>query len=128
MNRIILVATLSLSLSGCAFMQKLGLDIPSPKTARQAIYTADGAFLGAVTIANDYKALPDCGGVTPICKDAATLDKIRLGANAADATLKAAENTVKDPKFAGSTSDAAIVAATNAVQAFVNVTSVLKTH
>lgn len=105
------------------------LGLPTPKTPRQAVYAADGAFLAAVTIADDYKALPDCVSNGPIvCKDPATLDKIRLGANAADATLKAAENTVKDPNFGGSTSDSIIVAATQAVQAFVTVTSTLKTH
>lgn len=111
-------------LASCA-----SLGIPSPKTPRQAVFASDGAFLGAVTIANDYKALPDCVSNGPIiCKDPAVLEKIRLGASAADATLKAAEDTVKDPNFGGSTSDSAIVAATNAVAAFVSITSALKTH
>lgn len=124
MKRIAIIAALALSICGCA-----GFNWPSPKTPRQAVFTAQGAFLGAVTIANDYKALPDCSaGGPPICKDAAILEKVRLGANAADATLKAAENTVKDPRFDGSVTDSAIVAATNAVDAFVGVTNALKTH
>lgn len=122
--RIVQVIAAALLLSSCA-----SLGLPTPKTPRQAVYAADGAFLAAVTIANDYKALPDCVSNGPIlCKNAAVVEKIKLGANAADATLKAAENTVKDPNFGGSTSDSAIVAATNAVQAFVAITSALKTH
>lgn len=122
--RIAAAAALLAFLASCA-----SLGFPPPKTPRQAVFAADGAFLGAVTVANDYKALPPCVSNGPIlCKDQAVVEKIRLGANAADATLKAAENTVKDPKFGGSVADSSIVAATNAVQAFVTITSALKTH
>lgn len=122
--RLSAAAVLIAFLASCA-----SLGIPAPKTPRQAVFAADGAFLAAVTIANDYKALPDCVSNGPVlCKDPAILEKIRLGANAADATLKAAENTVRDPNFSGSTSDKAIVAATNAVQAFSDIVNVLKIH
>jgi hypothetical protein len=124
MKKITLCIAAAGFLAGCS-----SLGLPTPKTPKQAVYAADAGFLAAVTVADNYKNLPSCGATaSPICADQAVVAKIRLSANAADATLKAAEATVQDPHFAGSASDAAIVAATNAVAAFVAVTQQLKTQ
>jgi hypothetical protein len=99
-----------------------------PQTPRQTVYAAKVSFLAAVTVADQYKNLPRCGTGPVVCSSPAVIARLRLGANAADATLDAAEATVMDPKFEGSNTDAAIVAATNAVAAFTAIAGGLNAH
>lgn len=121
MKRLLIVAAMGLALAACTT-----LGFPAPKTPAQAVYAAKANFLAAVTIAGKYKSLPPCGGVDPICSDPNITPKIKLSAEAAKATLDAAEATVRDPNFQGGGTDAAIVAAQNAVTAFVTITTNLK--
>lgn len=102
------------------------LGFPAPKTPAQAVYAAKGAFLATVLIANQYKALPPCGGTSVLCSSPSVVTKLRLAANAGKATLDSAEATVTDPAFKGSTTDAAVVAAENAVEAFSTIANELK--
>lgn len=99
--------------------QALGL--PEPQTPQQAVYAAKVTFAGTLVLANEYKELPPCPTVL-ICSDEGAVTKLRLAGNAAKTTLDAAENTVRDPNFKGSKTDAAVVAATQAVSAFAQIT------
>jgi hypothetical protein len=101
------------------------LGFPAPKTPQQTVYTAKAAFLVALRAADEYAALPHCPA-QPFCSDPNVVARIQLGAGAANATLDAAEATVRDPAFKGGTTDAAVVAAVNAVDAFQTIANQLK--
>lgn len=121
MKRLLSIALLAASLSACS-----SLGFSAPKTPAQAVYAAKGTFLATVLVANQYKALPPCGGTDVLCSSPAVVTKLQLAANAGKATLDAAEATVTDPAFSGSTADAAVVAAENAVSAFSTIANDLK--
>jgi len=123
MRKLIVALAAAAMLAGCT-----ALGIPSPQTPAQTVYTAKSDFLAAVLIANQYKALPGCAvpDAPVLCAKADVVVNIKLAANAAKATLDSAEAAVRDPAFDGNAVDKAVVAATNAVGAFVTITTQLK--
>ncbi len=110
--KLTLALILAVSLGSCSTV------LPTPKTPAQAVFEAKGTFLATVTLANQYKALPTCPTAMPICKTDAMVGLLQKSANATDAALDAAQATVTDPKFVGtSTATASLVAAQNALVA-----------
>lgn len=123
MRKLVLAALggFALLLAGCGT-----LGIPAPQTPAQAVYEAKASFLGALKVANEYKALPSCPAAV-LCSDAATVATIRTAANTASVALDAAQATVTDPNFKdGSDAEKTITAAEEAVSAFVTIAGKLK--
>jgi hypothetical protein len=112
---------LALLLAGC---QTLG--VPAPKTPAQAVFEARGSELAAITLANQYKALPPCAPMVKICSDPKVVILLQKAANAADAVLDSAQATVTDPTFKDSPAAAkAALAAQNALGALTAITAQL---
>lgn len=101
---------------------------PTPQTAAQAVYLAEGDFTAALSVATKYKALPDCSApAAPVlCSKASVVSDVQKAANTAWALLQAAQATVTDPKFHGSMTDQAVVSAQNAVGALKTIVDQLK--
>ena len=123
MKRFFTLAIAALALCACA-----AIGLPAPQTPAQTVYTAKSDFLAAVLVADQYKSLPDCAvpDAPVLCANQNVVGNIKLAANAAKATLDSAEAAVRDPAFDGGAVDKAVVAATNAVGAFVTITTQLK--
>ncbi len=115
-------------LAGCLLVACSALRLPDPQTPAQSVYAAKHTFAAALVIANTYKNLPPCGGEYTLCSDQAVVSKLQLAATAAKATLDAAEETVRDPNWRGGTTDKAIVAASNALGAFVSITETIRSQ
>lgn len=127
MKRLLALAFAGFALAACSTF-----GIPAPQSPAQTVYAAKGDFAAALTIANQYAALPRCGtpSAPPLCSESNIVQNVNKAAHAADASLDAAEATVRDPAFSNN-SDAvskAVAAATNAVAALQAVTSTLKTQ
>jgi hypothetical protein len=117
------VVLMALVLAGC---QTLGL--ASSPTPAQSVFAAKETFLAAVVVADKYKALPTCTApmVTIVCKKDSVVVALQKAANAANASLDAAQATVTDPTFAGGdVAQKALLAAQNAVVALTAITSQL---
>lgn len=112
-----LIFAMSLSLTACETMKTV--TPPAPKTPQQAVFLAESQYGVALKVALKYESLPRCGAAAAaLCSDAAIVAKIRLSQLAARAALDAAESTVRNPVFGVSAMESAVIAATNAVQAF----------
>lgn len=104
MKYLILLA--AVALSGCADRQSTASDF----------FKADAGYTATLQAAAAYTSLPRCGeGAPTICSKQDVVVQIRKAANAADATVQAAEDTIRqhpdiDASFA-------IAAAQNAMQA-----------
>lgn len=99
-----------------------------PQSPSQVVYQAEGNFNAALSVANQYKSLPTCGATNSpvVCSNANVVRVVQQTANTAWQALQSAQATVTDPRFSGTTTDQVIVAAQNAVQAFVSVANSLK--
>lgn len=114
---IALIFAMSLSLTACETIKTV--TPPAPKTPQQAVFLAEGQYGVALKVALSYESLPRCGGTVPkLCSDKTIVEKLRLSQLAARAALDAAESTVRNPVFGVSAMESAVIAATNAVQAF----------
>jgi hypothetical protein len=77
----------------------------------------EAGYTGLLQLAANYTDLPRCGGegATKICSSQDIVDQIRKAANAADATIQSAEDTVmKHPEI---DAQFAVAAAQDAIQA-----------
>lgn len=95
--------------------------------AQQTLYQIEGDFLIAVTVADDYKALPACGSGVVLCSDASVVAKLGPAAKNAQTVIYGAEKTVRDPNFKGDLSGI-VIAAQNALNVLTTLTAALKTH
>lgn len=103
---------------------------PQPETPAQSVYLAHGEFNAALILATKYKALPACEVPAPpiLCSSTDVVTKVQQAANVAWTLIQAAETTVRDPQFAGSKTDQAVVSAQNAVGAFKALVNTLRTE
>lgn len=107
-----IAGAIALMLASCASI------FPAPQTPAQTVYEMKAGFLVALHAADDYAALPRCPA-QPLCSDANKIAAIKVSANAARASLDAAQTVVTDPAFAhGDALQKAITAANGAVAAF----------
>lgn len=114
-----IAATIALLLASCANI------FPAPQTPAQAVYEMKAGFLVTLHAADDYAALPRCPA-QPLCSDANIVAATKVSANAAQASLDAAQAVVTDPAFAnGDALQKAVAAAHGAVAAFAAVTTQL---
>lgn len=112
-----LIFAMSLSLTACESLKTV--TPPAPKTPQQAVFLAETQYGIALKVALKYESLPRCGAAAAaLCSDATIVAKLRLSQIAARAALDAAESTVRNPVFGVSATESAVIAATNAVQAF----------
>ena len=118
MKRLLAIALLA-TLAGCH-----GSSGPS---AANSVYAITNAYAAAQTIAIQYVALPRCAPAAPVvCSQQGTVNAIRVANSDASITLAAAQKTVLDPAASSSVTAAAVVAATNAVQALQQITDGVK--
>ena len=91
-------------------------NVPSPAAS---VYAAKNAYEAALIAAVTYNNLPRCGAPTspPVCSDAGAIIAIRKANTAAQASLDAAETTVRTAGVSTNAATAAVTAATNAVAA-----------
>lgn len=115
--RIALSMLLAFALAACASN--------SGPSAASSVYAATNAYAGAQTIAIQYVSLPRCGAPMspPICSQQSVVNSIRVANNDASIALAAAQKTVLDPNASSSVTSAAVIAATNAVQALQQITN-----
>jgi hypothetical protein len=107
-----IAAAIALLLASCANI------FPAPQTPAQAVYEMKAGFLVTLHAADEYAGLPRCPA-QPLCSDAKTVAAIKLSANAAEASLDAAQTVVTDPAFAKDDAlQKAVTAASGAVAAF----------
>lgn len=114
------VLPMSLALvTGCA-------TAPSPASGRtpaQSVFILESAYAAALAIEVQYSQLPTCDALrVTSCKTAATLQRVRLADDAAWAAIQGAELVVRnngDPVYA-------LIAATNALQAFTTIVLTLQ--
>jgi hypothetical protein len=88
-----IAGAIALLLASCASI------FPAPQTPAQAVYEMKAGFLVALHAADDYAALPPCPA-QPLCSDTDTVAAIKVSANAAQASLDAAQAVVTNPAFA----------------------------
>lgn len=112
-HKLIPCIMLSILVSACATAQ-----LPVPKTPSQAVFelkTAEGA---AITIANQYKALPPCPQAV-LCSDPQTVLKVDTADKVAREAIDTAESavrgsiSVKDPQSLIDTANLAVTALEN---------------
>lgn len=114
-----LLAVLIFVVAGCA---------SNGSSPQQAVFAAKGAYEVALTTAVAYKALPVCAPATrPVCSDPAIVAQLQRAQPAVRAALDAAEGAVRDPKFGWNAADTAVIAAQASLNAFVAITSTLRT-
>lgn len=84
---------------------------------QSAFFKAEAGYTAVLQAAASYVALPRCVDNGPtVCSQQSVVDQIRPAANSADATITAAETTIR-ANPAGDAAGYAISAAQNAVQA-----------
>lgn len=121
--RLVLSLLAAFALTACAANNQGNL--PS---SQNTVFALKNAFATAQTAALQYTTLPRCGAPTspPLCSDAGTVATIRKYNNDAVVALDAAEKTVRDPHASSSATQAAIIAAQNAVTALQQIVPTLK--
>lgn len=96
-------------------------------TPAQQLFQIESGFNAALTVAVAYKNLPPCGPVSPtLCSKPETVVKVQQAANATQAALQAAQNTVRNPG-AGANPQTAVFAAQQALLALTSITATLAT-
>lgn len=95
---------------GCAVFSTSG-------TAQQRVYAIKSEYQLVLSAAVTYKNLPKCSapGAPVVCSDDKVVAKLQQADSVAGPAIQAAENTVRDPNFDKSTTDAVMVAAQNAL-------------
>lgn len=86
MKMIALPALVAFALAGCKTL---------PDTPAQTVYSLEGGYAAALSIAVAYRNLPLCDGSTPICHDKATLANIEAASSAVSMDLDLAEKAVR---------------------------------
>jgi hypothetical protein len=114
--------------SALAFVALTGFGCATaPQSAQQAVFQAKTDYAVALTVAVAYKKLPACvTGGNQICSKPEVVATLQKVDTASSALLDAAERTVRT-EGAGANAQTAIKAATEAVRAFVTITSALQT-
>lgn len=97
----------------------------APKSPAQSIYSIENNFRAALVIAVTYKELPKCGttAVKQLCSDPKVVEKLRTTYDVANASLTAAQLTVRSGQ---GNAELAITAAQQAVIALTAITSTLE--
>jgi len=117
-----LVLSCALALAGCA---TLSSPASAPRTPAQTVYAVEGTYAAALTVAVQYRQLPDCSTGAPICSDAATIAKVRAADAAAWSSILTAQDAVRGGLTTAQISQTATQAA-SAVNAFYALTQALK--
>ncbi len=96
----------------------------APKSPAQSIYLIENNFRAALVVAVTYKELPKCGtALVKLCSDPEVVQKLRTTYDVANASLTAAQLTVRS---GGGNADLAIKAAQQAVIALTAITSTME--
>lgn len=104
-----------------------GCDTVVPKTADQIVYDATAAYGAALTLEVTYAKLPRCTPTAPpLCSDPATVLKVAKIDDATWTAIQAAQQTVRTAGFGDSVLQSAATAASNAANAFKQITQQLK--
>lgn len=111
-----LCVTLLLAVVACAV---------APKSPAQSIYLIENNFRAALVVAVTYKELPRCGTtvIKQLCSDPKIVEKLRTTYDVANASLTAAQLTVRSGQ---GNAELAITAAQQAVIALTAITSTLE--
>lgn len=95
-----------------------------PSTPQQVVFDAKASYTGAGKTFLLYGNLPRCAVTVPKpCSSQAVIDVVKKADNVAFGALQVAEDTVRTPGFGEAAIKDASIAATNAVKAFVTITS-----
>jgi hypothetical protein len=123
--RLILPAATAVALSACSTANQ-----PPQVTAAQDVYALRGTFDAALKTANAYAALPACTATgSPVCSDGTAVLKLQAIADAASASLSAAEASVRNPAaFDDATARQLTLASQQAVAELAAVASSLKVN
>lgn len=95
----------------------------APKSPAQSIYLIENNFRAALVIAVTYKELPKCGTGIQLCSNPVVVKKLQTTYDVANASLKAAQLTVRSGT---GNAEIAITAAQQAVIALTAITSTLE--
>lgn len=94
-----------------------------PQNPQQAVIVLKYTLLASLSIIEDYKALPVCGGAALLCRTPSVESKLVAAANSAAQALDVAEKAVRTPGFgvdAMATAQASAVAAINSLTLLTN--------
>ena len=121
MRKILAVLILAtLSFAGCA--GNIGL-FTSPQAA---VFAAKGGYEIALTATVAYRNLPGCSATVKLpCSDPAIVAQLQRAQPAVRASLDAAEEATRNPKFGGDVANTAAVSAQAALKAFTAIVATL---
>jgi hypothetical protein len=98
----------------------------APKTPAQTVFLIESDYAAALTIAVQYKALPDCAiAQSVICSKLDVVAKIQKADDVAYPLLQAAQKVVR-VEGAGANAQTAVMAAQQAVAALTSITQTLQ--
>jgi len=110
----VLMMVMSILLMACA---------ASPQTPAQSVYMIQNDFRAALVVAVAYKELPKCGTGIKLCSDPSVVHKLQDAYDVANASLTAAQTTVR---VGGSNAEMAVTAAKQAVLILTAITKTLE--
>lgn len=119
MKKLIAVAILAAAwLGGCA---------TAPQNPAQAVYAAHGTYTVALTAAVKYKQLPPCAqpAAPVLCAKPEVVRQLQQADDVAYAALSAAQKMVRNHNEGAGPIQTAVFNATQAVNAFANITKTL---
>lgn len=117
MKKFLVLCILVVSFAGCAIQ---------PSTPAQSVYALQSGYVGALTLAVKYKALPICGLPTSpaLCSDAVILQNLQKADDVAYIALQAAQTAVRNPGVTAL--ETTIKNAQIAIEAFTSVATALQ--
>jgi len=95
----------------------------APQTPAQAVYVLQNDFRAALVVAVAYKELPDCETGVKLCSDASMVRKLQDAYDVANASLNAAQVTIRT---GGGNEKMAVTAAKQAVIVLTEITKKLE--
>lgn len=119
MKKILLSVAIAIGLSACSGV--------SPKNAEQTVFSLQGSYNAALTVAVAYKKLPPCmeNMKIPVCSDPKIVKQLQDADDVAAPAIITARNIVRSPGL-GLNVESAIHVASEAVKTFSQITSTLK--
>lgn len=101
-------------------------NIVAPSDPAQSVFALESTLTAAITLADQYAALPACGTGVTICSSHAIVVQINAAAQAADVAIMAAQAAVTNSAVSASAQQDAVLQATTAINALTALTSTLK--
>lgn len=101
--------------------------MPAPKTPAQAIFQLESGYAAALKYELAYAQLPPCTGeVVQACSKIGVVRTVKRASDVAWTAIKTAQNVVRTPGYGSNTAVTALTSATEALNAYLEITNTLK--